>query len=80
MAVTLENYRDQLKVDYKTSYDTAGDFPDLGDYGQTFSYVREAASYDVKAAMVRALMSLTVYDSAPYKIMLVRTGELIDAE
>lgn len=78
MAVILANTRDQLKADYKTSYDTAGDFPFLGDYGQTFSYVREAASYDVKAAMVRALLSLTVYDSAPYKIKQVTTGDLIN--
>ena len=78
MAVILENVRDQVKVDYKTAYDTGGDFPFLGDYGQTFSYVREAASNDVKAAMVRALLSLTVYDEAPYKVMLVRTGELLE--
>ena len=78
MAVILENVRDQVKVDYKTAYDTAGDFPNLGDYGQTFSYVDEDASNDVKAAMVRALLSLTVYDSAPYKIKLVSTGELLE--
>lgn len=78
MAVILANLRDQVKADYKTSYDTAGDFPNLGDYGQTFSYVDEDASNDVKAAMVRALLSLTVYDQAPYKILLVRTGQLIE--
>lgn len=78
MAVTLENIRDQVKADYKTIYDTVGDFPNLGDYGQTFSYVDEDASNDVKAAMVQALLSLTVYDQAPYKILLVRTGQLIE--
>lgn len=77
MAVTETDIRDQIRVEYKTDYDTTGDFPTLDDFQQTFSYVKENATLAQKKAYADALMTLTVYKGAPYVVKLISTGELV---
>lgn len=80
MAVTQENTKYTVRVEYKTSYDTVGSFPNLGDYSQTFSNVKETATPAQLKAFADALMSLTIYSGAPYKVTLIDTSELMVTE
>lgn len=68
-----------LKVEYKTTYDTNGDFPGLGDFSKTFSDVSESASLADLQNGVAALFGVTSYRIAPYKVMIVETSELVTA-
>lgn len=76
MAVNEDNQRDQIKVVYKTSFDTSGNL-DLPDFQQTLSYVKETATLQAKKDFADAIMSLTVYASAPYVVQKVTTTELV---
>ena len=76
MAVTKTNTKYAVKIEYKTEYDTNGEFPSLTNYSQTFSNVKETATIDQLKAYADALMSLTIYRSAPYKVYLIDTGTL----
>lgn len=76
MAVTKTETRDQLKIEYKTAYDTSGALG-LSAWSQTFSYVKESSTLDQQLAYVKALASLTIYAEAPYKTLQVETSELV---
>ena len=65
-----------VKVIYKPEYDTAGLF-ELDSLNLTFSKVKETATDEQLRNFAVALMSLTVYKDAPYKIFIVDTGELV---
>ena len=77
MAVSKENTKYVVKVTYKTEYDTAGDFPDLPDYTQPFTKVKETATPQQLLTFVQALMQLTVYKEAPYKTELIENSVLV---
>ena len=78
MATTEKNgSKYVVKVEYKVDYDTAGDFPTLGDYTQTFSNVSETATAAQLKDFADTLMSLTVYAEAPYKVFIIDTAELV---
>lgn len=80
MAITKSGTKWAAKVEYKPEYDNLGQFPNLTDnYSQTFSYIKEGASVDDVKAFVDALMSLTIYNGAPYKVRLIDTSELVIA-
>ena len=76
MATTKTNTKYTVKVEYKTEYDTNGEFPTLANYSQSFSHVKETATIEQLKAFADALMSLTVYRHAPYKVYLIDTGTL----
>ena len=77
MAVTKNGTKYVVRVEYKTSYDTNGDFPTLTNYSQTFPNVKETATVEQLKAFANALMSLTIYNGAPYKVYLIDTAELV---
>lgn len=77
MAISEEDLRDQIKVDYKSTYDVTGEL-DLPDFQQTLSYVKESATLQVKKDFADALMSLTVYANAPYRVQKISTTTLVD--
>jgi len=77
MAVQKEGTRYQVKVNYKTSFDTTGTLQ-LADWSQTFSYVDEQATTAQLLAFGQALAGLTVYREAPYQIQLVDTSTLVE--
>lgn len=77
MAVTKNNTKYTVRVEYKTAYDTAGDFPSLQNYSQTFSNVKETATAEQLQAFANVLMGLTIYNGAPYKVTLIDTSELV---
>lgn len=64
-----------VRVKYLKSYDTAGEFPDLPDYSQTFTHVKEEATTAQLQTYAQALMQLTVYADAPYKIQILELSE-----
>lgn len=76
MAVIKDGSRYQMKIDYKTSYDTSGNLPEP-DWTQTLSYVDESATLQQLADFVDGLASLTVYRDYPYRRLLVDTSELV---
>ena len=78
MAVTKDYTTYAVKIEYKPSYDTSGNL-DLTAYSQIFSHVSESATVDQLKAFADALMSLTVYANAPYRVSLVDTSELVVA-
>jgi len=77
MSVERNGLKRTLKVEYKTAYDTAGDFPALIDFSKTFSDVSETASLDSLKGGVKALFGVTAYRDAPYKVYIVETSELV---
>ena len=80
MSVTRENtVRNGVRVEYKTSYDTLGDYPNLSDYSQTFTNVKSTATFEQLKGYADALMSFSEYGLAPYKVMLVETSELAES-
>lgn len=70
-----QNQRYVVRVTYKPEFDTTGTL-DLEAYTGTFSKVKEDATVDQLKAFADALMSLTIYRDAPYKIELVDTSTL----
>lgn len=78
MAVTQNNEKYVVRVDYKSSYDDTGllGYPD---WALTFTQVKETATPAQLYDFANALLSLTKYYSAPYKISLIATSELVDA-
>ena len=79
MAVTKNGTKYVVRVEYKTSYDTNGDFPSLQNYSQTFSNVKETATVAQLKAFADTLMSLTIYGNAPYKVHLINTSDLVES-
>ena len=79
MSVSKTNTKYAVKVEYKPDYDTNGEFPTLAAYSQTFSNVKETATVDQLKAYADALMCLTVYKDAPYKVYIIDTGTLVNA-
>ena len=77
MAVTKNDTTFAVKIEYKKAYDTLEEFPTLNDYSQTFTNIKEAATVDQIKAFADALMSLTIYRGAPYKVKLVDTSDLV---
>ena len=77
MSVSKENTKRSLKVEYKTAYDTAGDFPSLGDFTKTFNDVSENAPLESLKGGINALFGVTAYRNAPYKLYIVETSELV---
>ena len=77
MAVSKNSSKYAVKVDYKPDYDITGDFATLKAYSQTFSNIKESASVDDIKAFADALMNLTIYRGAPYKVYLVDTSNLL---
>ena len=77
MAVTKTATKYAVKAEYKTTYDTEGEFPALTNYAQTFSNVKESATVEQLKNFVDTLLSLTVYNGAPYQVKLVDTSTLI---
>lgn len=78
MAVTLEDNVYAVKVEYKPAFDTTGNL-NLPAYAQTFAQVKESATPEQLKAYVDALMSLTVYRDAPYKVSLIDTASIVVA-
>ena len=76
MAVNQENRKYAVKVEYKPEFDLDGEL-NLPSYSQTFSKVKESATTEQLKAFADALMSLTIYRDAPYKVSLIDTTELI---
>lgn len=76
MAIVKEASRYQMKIEYKTEYDTTGQL-DLAAWTQTLSYVDEEATNQQLYDFVDGIASLTVYKDAPYKRLLVDTSELV---
>ena len=76
MATILTGTRDQIKIVYKTEYDTNDEFPNLESWSATLSYVREDATLDEKKAYADVLAGLTQYFDAPYIVQQVETGRL----
>ena len=64
-----------VRVKYLRSYDMAGAFPNLSDYSQTFTHVKEEATTAQLQTYAQALMQLTVYADAPYKIQILELSE-----
>ena len=79
MPATQENTKYAVRVEYKSAYDTLGDFPTLADYSQTFSNVKETATVAQLKAFADTLMSLTIYGNAPYKVHLINTSDLVES-
>ena len=78
MAVTRNGTtKSGVRVEYKTEYDTNGDFPSLEDYSQTFTNVKAEATIEQLKGYADALMSFVKYSGAPYKVTLVETSELV---
>ena len=76
MSVTRENQKYMVRVDYRESYDLSGQLG-LGNYSQTFTKVKETATNEQLLNFAIALMSLTVYNGAPFKVKLIDTSDLI---
>lgn len=79
MSVVRTGTRSSLKVVYKVSYDTTGDYPMLQDLTKTFNQIKETATLDQMRAGIVALMNLTVYNGAPYQIKIVDESSLVIA-
>lgn len=77
MAVTKNNEKYSVKVIYKEEYDETG-LLGYDDFTLTFNKVKESATPTQLYDFAVALMSLTKYYSAPYKVTLVDTGELVN--
>ena len=77
MAVSKENTKYSVQIIYKTEYDTAGDYPDLPDYTGTFTKVKETANITQLLTYAQALMNLTAYKDAPYRVDFVEKGTLV---
>lgn len=76
MAVINSNEKYSVKVEYKPEYDETGNST-LTAYSQTFTKVKETASPEALRNFAVALMSLTEYNGAPFKVTLIKTGDLI---
>ena len=76
MAVTQANTKYAVKVEYKSEFDTSGEL-NLPDYNQTFNKVKESATVEQLKAFADALMNLTIYKGAPYKVSLIDTSNLV---
>lgn len=78
MATTKNGTKYAVRVTYKPEYDTLGEFPRLTEsYSQTFGQVKETATIEQLKAYADALMSMTIYRGAPYKVSLIDTSELV---
>ena len=77
MSTERNGIKRSLKVEYKTAYDTNGDFPYLGDFSKTFNDVSENASLDDLKTGINALFGVTAYRDAPYKLNIIETSELV---
>lgn len=78
MSVSKENTKRSLKVEYKTSYDTVGDFPYLEAFSKTLNDVSENASLASLNGGIAALFGVTAYRDAPYKLYIVETSEILE--
>lgn len=76
MAVNKANSVYAVKVEYKPSFDTTGTLT-LPQYSQTFSKVKETATLEQLKAFADALMNLTIYKGAPYKVTFIDTATLV---
>lgn len=74
--VNTANTKYYVRVDYKPEYDTTGEL-NLPAYSQTFTKVKETATYAQLKAFADALMNLTIYKGAPYKVTLIDTSNLV---
>lgn len=79
MAVTKNGTKYAVKVEYKTEYDTTGDFATLPAYSQTFGKVSESATVEQLKNFADILMGLTIYRGSPYKVYLIDTANLVVA-
>lgn len=77
MAVVINNNTYAVKVEFKSDYDLTGDFNTLPAYSQTFTKVKESATVEQLKSFADALMNMTIYRGAPYKVYLIDTGTLV---
>ena len=77
MAVIKENPHYAIKIEYKPSFDLSGNL-NLPAYSQTFTKINELATEAQLLAFADALMNLTVYREAPYRVSFINTAQLID--
>lgn len=76
MAVTQEDRRYAVKVEYKPSFDTTNSLT-LSAYSQNFNKIKETATNEQMKAFADALMSITKYADAPYKVTFIDTTQLV---
>lgn len=75
MAVSKEGTKYAVRVIYKAAWDEEGSLG-CDDYSQTFTQVKEDATPEQLKNFADALMSLTIYHNAPYKVELLEVSQL----
>lgn len=76
MAVEKQNQKYSVKITYDSDWDDSGGLG-YDNYTQTFGKLKENSTIDQLHAFAVAMMSLTIYHNAPYKISFIDNSELV---
>ena len=77
MAVYEDNQRYTVRIEYKPSFDPTG-LLTLPAVTVTLTKIKETATPQQIKECADALMNLTVYRNAPYKVSLIDTTEIVN--